>query len=62
LKRELKNIVDMTDKYIDLMIMFLHQNKGSFPNRHRKDFAKLTADEIATMETTYKEIFNNDDK
>jgi hypothetical protein len=43
------------------MIMFLHQNKGVFPNRRRKDFAKLTEEEIGSMETTYKAIFNNAD-
>jgi hypothetical protein len=59
LKRELQNIVDMPDKDIDLMIVFLHQNKGVFPNRRRKDFAKLTEKEIINMETAYQEIFNN---
>lgn len=58
LKRELQNIVDMPDKDINLMIMFLHQNKGALPNRRRKDFAKLTDEEIVSMETTYKDIFN----
>jgi Fic family protein len=62
LKRELQNIVDMPDKDINLMIIFLHQNKGVFPNRRRKDFAKLTEDEIASMEAAYKDIFNNYDK
>ena len=61
LKRELQNIVDMPDKDINLMIMFLHQNKGVFPNRRRKDFAKLTDEEIGSMETAYKAIFNNAD-
>jgi Fic family protein len=59
LKRELQNIVDMPDKDINLMIMFLHQNKGAFPTRRRKDFAKLTEKEIVSMETAYKDIFNN---
>ena len=31
-KEELQNIVDMPDKDINLMILFLHQNKGIFPN------------------------------
>jgi len=61
LKRELQNIVDMPDKDINLMIMFLHQNKGAFPNRRRKDFIKLTDEEIANMENAYKDIFKNND-
>lgn len=59
LKRELQNIVDMPDRRINLMITFLHQNKGIFPNRRRKDFDKLTNEEIAHMETAYKSIFSN---
>jgi hypothetical protein len=59
LKRELQNIVDMPDKDINRMIMFLHQNKGAFPNRRRKDFAKLTEGEITSMENAYQESFNN---
>lgn len=58
LKRELQNIVDMPDKDIDLMIIFLHQNKGVFPKRRRKDFAKLSEEEIVSMESAFKAIFN----
>ena len=58
LKLELQNIVDMPDKHINLMITFLHQNKGAFPNRRRKDFAKLTNEEIIRMEASYQNIFN----
>ena len=59
LKRELQNIVDMPDKDINLMIVFLHQNKGTFPNRRRKDFSKLTEDEIGRMESAFNDIFKN---
>jgi Fic family protein len=57
-KKELQNIVDMPDKQLNLMILFLHQNHGIFPKRRRKDFEKLTEDEINQMEKVYKEIFN----
>lgn len=56
-KRELQNIVDMPDKDLNLMIVFLHQNKGAFPKRRRKNFPKLTEEEIANMEQTYQEVF-----
>jgi hypothetical protein len=39
------------------MILFLHQNKGVFPKRRRKDFAKLTDDEIERMEQAFREVF-----
>ena len=47
----------MPDKELNLMILFLHQNKGTFPKRRRKDFAKLTDDEIKRMEQAYREVF-----
>jgi hypothetical protein len=47
----------MPDKHINQMIVFLHNNKGLFPKRRRKDFEKLTDDEIAKMESAYKEVF-----
>lgn len=57
LKKSIQNIVDMPDKYIDQMITFLHQNKGKFPNRRKKEFDKLTAQEFLAMEESYMEIF-----
>ncbi|PVY41232.1 Fic family protein [Pontibacter virosus] len=57
-KRELQQIVDMPDKELNLMILLLHQNKGSFPKRRRKDFAKLTDDEIERMEQAYRKVFD----
>jgi hypothetical protein len=57
-KSELQNIVDMPDKDLDLMILFLHQNNGIFPKRRRKQFERLTEDEIQQMEIIFREIFN----
>jgi hypothetical protein len=37
-KKELQRIVDMPDKLINLMINFLHQNKGVFPKKKQRDF------------------------
>ena len=47
----------MPDKELNLMILFLHQNKGIFPKRRRKDFARLTDNEIERMEQSYREVF-----
>jgi Fic/DOC family len=57
LKKDFQNLVDMPDKDINDIIMFLHQNKGTFPNRRKGDFPKLTADEFLAMENIYREIF-----
>ena len=57
-KAAIQEIVDMPDKDIDLMIKFLHQNKGMLAGRKRKHFDKLTDDEINQMENVFKEIFN----
>ena len=57
LKSILQSIVDMPDKNINLMILFLHQKKGNFPRRRRKKFDKLTDHEISQMEQAYQETF-----
>jgi hypothetical protein len=56
-KKELQAIVDMPDKDTDLIITFLHQNKGILPNRRRKYFSKLTDPEIEAIEKAFQEVF-----
>jgi len=56
-KRALQDIVDMPDRNINMMILFLHQNKGIFPKRRREQFSKLTDQEIEKMEIEYRKIF-----
>ncbi len=60
-KKALQLIVDMPDKDIDYMIMFLHQNKGVFPKRRREQFARLTDEEINKMQVAYRKIFEMGD-
>jgi Fic family protein len=60
-KKELQNIVDMPDKDINRMLLFLHQNAGVFPKRRREQFLKLTDDEIAKMQQVYRVIYELDD-
>jgi Fic family protein len=57
LKKALREVVDMPDRKLDLMISFLHQNKGVFPNRKRKQFEELTDKEVGEMEEVYKRVF-----
>jgi len=56
-KKELQNIVDMPDRDINMMLTFLHQNRGVSPNRRRERFAKLTDEEIARMQSAYQTVF-----
>ena len=56
-KKELQRIVDMPDRDINLMINFLHQNKGIFPKRRREQFSKLTDEEIQKMQKTYRTVY-----
>jgi hypothetical protein len=53
--------VDMPDKEINFMILFLHQNNGIFPKRRREHFDKLTDEEILQMQRTFRKIFEMDE-
>ena len=59
-KHELQEIVDMPDKAVNMMLIFLHQNHGIFPNGRRKDFEKLTDKEILSMQDAYRRIFETE--
>jgi len=56
-KKEIQKIVDMPDRDINMMLIFLHQNRGSFPKRRREQFSKLTDAEIASMQAAYRIIY-----
>jgi hypothetical protein len=56
-KKELQQIVDMPDKLMNNMLMFLHQNKGVFPKRRREQFAQLTDEEIKRMQAAYRVVY-----
>jgi hypothetical protein len=58
LKKELQRLNDMLDKPLSNLIMYLHQNKGIFPHRRKKQFEEITEEEFTSMEKIYKEIYN----
>lgn len=60
LKGELQNLIDMPDRKLNELILFLHQNKGIFPNRRKNNFTEITEDEFAAMQRIYAEIFARD--
>ncbi|RJP79411.1 MAG: Fic family protein [Desulfobacteraceae bacterium] len=54
----MKNYMDMPDTLVDLLIRFLNNNNGKFPNRAKnKEFKQLTDREIQAVEKKYAEIF-----
>jgi hypothetical protein len=59
-KKALQQIVDMPDRKINNMLLFLHQNDGIFPKRRREQFKELTDIEIGRMQLAYREIFEMD--
>ena len=57
----LNPIVDMPERTSDLLFRFLHQNGGTLSRRGREsEFALLTDDEVARIETVYREAFAGD--
>lgn len=57
LKTALQQLIDMPDKRLGNIITHLHQNKGVFPNRRKKQFEEITEEEFKAMEKIYMEIF-----
>ena len=52
------NVVDMPDRTADLLFRFLRQNNGALSKRARsQEFAQLTDDEAASIETAYAKAF-----
>jgi len=59
LKTSLQNLIDMPDRRLAQIIIFLHQNKGKFPNRRKADFTEITLEEFSKMENIYRDIFTD---
>jgi hypothetical protein len=59
MKSNIQNIVDMPDKKVDRMILFLHQNKGKLASRKRNFYKELSDNEIEKMEQAYIQIFES---
>lgn len=56
-KQRIEAFLDMPDATFDLMVGFLRQNKGHFSNRARtKEFAKLTDEEVVSIEGIYQDL------
>lgn len=60
LKGDLKNLIDMPDRKLNEVIIFLHQNKGIFPNRRKRNFPEITEGEFEVMQNIYSDVFAKD--
>jgi hypothetical protein len=60
MKQFIKNYIEMSDRLIDLLILFFHQENGKLSKRARqKEFSLLKENEIETLEKKYAEIFTS---
>jgi len=60
LRREVDSFLDMSERMIDLLIHFLHQNDGRISRRvPEKEFSVLTEQEVSQIETFYRKTFRN---
>ena len=57
LKNEISNHLDLPDKLLNNLIIFIHQNQGFLSKNKRKVFDKLTDSEIKMIEEMYQKTF-----
>jgi hypothetical protein len=58
MKAWLDNNLEMPDKMVAMLIIFLEQNSGTLSKRSQvKEFNDLTSNEIKQIEKQYKTIF-----
>jgi len=59
-ERLIMELVEMPDRLVRDLIMFIHQNGGTIPKRRRKnEFAELTDTEAKNIEAIYRQIFSD---
>jgi len=58
LKKTIQNHIDMPDRELNRLMIFLHQNKGVFPNRRKVNFPKLDDDDYLAIQQIYMQIFS----
>jgi hypothetical protein len=60
--RRIMDTVEMPDRLAEHLVMFMRQNEGKLGKKRREnEFAKLTDDEIASIETIVREAFEGFD-
>jgi len=56
-RSDIKDIVDLPNYHLELMIKLLHQSHSVLSKNKRKRFSMLSDQEIAAMEVAYQEAF-----
>lgn len=57
-QRRIMEAIDMPDRLVQNLLMFIRQNGGKLSKRRREgEFAELTDDEVKCVETIYSEVF-----
>ncbi len=57
-RQSISSVVDMPNRKLNLLMRFLHQNRGSLSAKKRKlEFPELTKKEIQAIESEFKEAF-----
>jgi len=60
-QRRIMEAIEMPDRLVQNLIMFIRQNDGKLAKRRReKEFASLTDDEVASIEEIYRDAFAKD--
>jgi hypothetical protein len=60
--RRIMDTVEMPDRLAENLVMFMRQNQGKLGKKRREnEFAKLTDDEIASIEAIVREAFEGFD-
>ena len=56
-REQIRDIVDMPDRRMDLLLRYLYQNRGVLAKRKRGDFAELTDSELVDIQSVFQESF-----
>ena len=53
-REQIRDIVDMPDRRMDLLLRYLYQNRGVLAKRKRGDFTELTDSELGTFKVYFR--------
>jgi hypothetical protein len=56
--RDVMNLVETPDRLAEQFVLYVHRNGGKLPNKRRKEFAALTAEELSQMEEIVRDAFD----
>ncbi len=57
-RESIREVVDLPDRRLDLLLKLLHQNTGKLAARKREEFSELSHAELESIEQCYQEAFS----